>query len=139
MGLTLYGAGKRLDLSTGGFLRLRRRVSDLCGEPWAGHYRSLTDGGRHDKDDAWFEAFDLETRRLVGEKKINIKIVDFLLQSDMSGRIRYGACKEILKVIGDYDDNYCYGYAALPGQPRFGDFRSMLQACADGKKDLYWK
>lgn len=139
MGLTLYGAGKRLDLSSGGFLRLRRRVSDLCGEPWANHYRSLTDGGRHDKDDAWFEAFDEKTRELIAEKKISIKVVDFLLQSDMEGRIRYGACKELLKIIGDYDDNYCYGYAALPGQPKFSDFKALLQACADGKKDLYWK
>lgn len=139
MGLTLYGAGRRLDLSSGGFLRLRRRISDLCGEPWASHYRSLTDDGRHDKDGAWFEAFDEKTQGLIAEKKISIKVVDFLLQSDMEGRIRYGACKELLKIIGDYDDDYCYGYAALPNQPRFSDFKALLQACADGKKDLYWK
>lgn len=139
MGLTLYGAGRRLDLSSGGFLRLRRRISDLCGAPWAGHYRSLTDDGRHDKDDDWFRNFDLETERLIREKKIHIKVADFLLQSDMSGRIRYGACKKILEIIKDYDDGYCYGYAALPNQPRFRDFKALLQACADGKKDMYWK
>lgn len=138
MGLTLYGAGKRLDLSSGGFLRLRRRVSDLCGEPWASHYRRLTDDGRHDKDDEWYREFDAETMRQIENKTINIKIVDFLLQSDMEGKINYGACKEILKVIGDYDDDFCYGYAALPDQPKFRDFKELLAACAMQKKPLRW-
>lgn len=138
MGLTLYGAKKRLDLSSGGFLRLRRKVSDLCGEPWASHYRRLTDDGRHDRDDQWFKDFDAETARMIREKLVDIKIVDFLLQSDMAGMIRYGACKKILSAVKDYDDDLCYGYAALPGQPTFRDFKALLQACADKRSDLKW-
>lgn len=139
MGLTLYGPkGQNLDVSTGGFLRLRRRVSDLCGEPWASHYRSLTDCGRHDKDDQWFQNFDRATQEHIDNKAVHVKIVDFLLQSDIAGRIRYGACKEILTVIGDYDDDYCYGYAALPNQARFQDFKNLLRSCVEYKKDLRW-
>lgn len=55
-----------------------------------------------------------KTEQLIREKKVSIKIVDFCLQSDIEGSIHYGACKEILKAIGDYDDNVCYGYAGLP-------------------------
>ena len=74
----------------------------------------------------------------VDNKAVHVKIVDFLLQSDIAGRIRYGACKEILTVIGDYDDDYCYGYAALPNQARFQDFKNLLRSCVEYKKDLRW-
>lgn len=60
------------------------------------------------------------------------------MQSDIKGAIRYGACKQILKIISDYDDNFNYGYAALPNQPRFKDFKALLQECVDLKSDLVW-
>lgn len=139
MGLTLRcrRSGRCLDLSSGGFLRLRRAVSDRIGEPWSSHYRTLTDG-RHNKDDAWFQAFDQKTVEMIEKKSVSIKVVDFLLQSDIKGAIRYGACKQILRAIGDYDDNFNYGYAALPDQPRFKDFKDLLQECVDLKSDLAW-
>ena len=52
-----------------------------------------------------------------------MKIVDFCLQSDCEGSIRYGACKELLKVIGNYDDNICYGYAGREDCAMFRDFK----------------
>lgn len=139
MGMTLRcRRSKRcLDLSSGGFLRLRRAVSDQAGEPWSNHYRTLTDGSRN-KDDAWFQDFDRKTIEMIEKKAISIKVVDFLLQSDIKGAIRYGACKQILKIISDYDDNFNYGYAALPNQPRFKDFKALLQECVDLKSDLVW-
>lgn len=71
-------------------------------------------------------------------KRPDIKIVDFLLQTDVGGRIRYGACKNILKVIGDYDDNILYGYCGRPDCAKFADFKSILQDCVDTKSDMIW-
>ena len=79
------------------------------------------------------------TRKILAEKKADIKIVDFLLQSDVGGRIHYGACKNILKIIGDYDDNIMYGYAAWGEQSRFSRFRRILEDCVATKSDMIWR
>lgn len=139
MGVTMYCRKTKdsIDLGMGGLLRLRRRVSDLVGEPWASHYRTLTDGSVR-QDDEWYRQFDIHTAELLQAGKIKLKTLDFLLQSDESGRIRYGACKQLLQLIGDYDDNILYGYAARPDCARFRDFKRLLLQCAEHKCDLVW-
>lgn len=139
MGVTIRCKKTRdsIDMGYGGFLCLRRKVSDLCGEPWAAHYRELTDGSLL-RGDEWYEAFNKRTHELLDQKAINIKIVDFLLQCDAGGSIRYGACKELLKVIGEYDDDILYGYAGLPDCARFSDFKRLLNQCVENKCNLEW-
>lgn len=134
--VTCKKTGDTIDMGYGGFLQLRRRVSDLCGEPWASHYRELTDNWSH--PDGWEEAFNAKTQELLDQKCVSIKVVDFLLQSDAGGAIRYGACKMILKVVGDYDDNILYGYAGRPDCARFKDFKRLLTQCVEHKCDLIW-
>lgn len=85
-----------------------------------------------------YNAFDAETERLLAEKKVSFKVVDFLLQPDCEGLIRYGACKELLKIIGDYDDNVLYGYIGRQDCAKFRDFKAILQDCADNKCDMIW-
>lgn len=140
MGVTIQckKTGDSIDMGYGGFLQLRRKVSDLCGEPWASHYRTLTDTPCYGKDKAWYEEFDKNTIALIEERAISVKVVDFLLQSDAGGSIRYGACKTILKIIGDYDDDILYGYAGRPDCARFKDFKQLLTQCADNKCNLVW-
>ena len=82
--------------------------------------------------------FDKKAEKLLQEKKVSPKIVDFCLQSDISGSIRYGACKEILKTIGDYDDNICYGYAGRSDCAMFRDFKAILEDCIRLKCDMVW-
>ena len=127
-----------IDMGAGGFLRLRRKVADLYGEPWASHYRTLTDTPPSRQTDEWYEAFDEKTKELLEAKLVSVKIVDFCLQSDVRGAIRYGACKQILKAIGDYDDDLCYGYAGRPDCAMFRDFRRLLEQCAENRCDLVW-
>lgn len=75
---------------------------------------------------------------MLAAKQADIKIVDFLLQSDMEGRIRYGACKNILKAIGDYDDDIFYGYVSHGDMSRFRQFRRILEDCVETKSDMVW-
>lgn len=133
-----------IDLGGGGFFNLRNKVSDLVGDPWASHYRKLEDIFRKafsmsdEERRQAYNAFDAETERLLAEKKVSFKVVDFLLQPDCEGLIRYGACKELLKIIGDYDDNVLYGYIGRPDCAKFRDFKAILQDCADNKCDMIW-
>lgn len=129
-----------IDLSYSGFDRLRLKVSELCGEPWYGHYNSLLDKmvDLGPDDGEFFKIFDQNTQKILEEKKISVKIVDFCLQNECKGSIRYGACKQILKVIGDYDDNVCYGYVGRPDCAMFRDFKAILQECVENKCDMVW-
>ena len=143
MGLTIYckKTHRSIDLGAGGFLRLRQKVSELAGEPLASHYAKLVNAPcfmTQKASDAFYSEFDAVTEKLLKEKKVDIKIVDFLLQSDVEGRIRYGACKNILKVIGDYDDNILYGYCGRPDCAKFADFKAILQDCVRTKTDMVW-
>lgn len=91
-----------------------------------------------EKRSVLYKEFDAKTEELISKRKVSVKVVDFLFQSDCSGAIRFGACKQILKVIGDYDDDICYGYAGRKDYAMFRDFKAILQDCVDTKSDLVW-
>lgn len=124
-------------LSCGGFLRLRRRVAILAGEPFASHYKSLLE---HQQNfcgvDPFYEEFDRKTDTMILKKQVSVKIADFCLQPDCNGYIHFGACKKLLEIIGDYSNNNNYGYAHRP--VGFADFTALLKECVEHKCDLVW-
>ena len=136
MGLTVEckKTGRSIDVGYGGFCRLRNKVAELAGGPFAEHYKSLSPFG----DNEYYEEFDKKTKEILDNKQADIKIVNFLLQSDCSGKIRYGACKNILKAIGDYDDDILYGYCGRPDCAKFADFKEILNDCINNKCDMLW-
>lgn len=143
MGVSIYckKTGKSIDMGYVGFFNLRNKVSDLVGGEWAQHYSALHEIERTfpaNKRNELYKEFDAKTEELISKRKVSIKVVDFLLQSDCSGSIRFGACKQILKVIGEYDDDICYGYAGRKDCAMFRDFKAILQDCVDTKSDLVW-
>ena len=133
--------GRTIDLGYFGFARLRRKVAELARGPFftlyqeVQGYSSLSSTESPEEFDARINA---ELERLVAAKQVDLKIADFLLQPDERGKIRYGACKNILKAIGDYNDKVLYGYAGRPDCARFSDFRRILEDCAATKSDLTW-
>lgn len=131
------------DLGVGGFLRLRTKVAQLYSEEFGKHYSTLAVGvpyslGNPEAREEWYKEHDRKTEEMIADGRLDIKIADFCYQSDISGRIRYGACKNILKAIGDYDDNILYGYCGRPDCMKFKDFKNLLQECVDNKCDLVW-
>lgn len=143
--ITCRKTGRTIDMGSGGFLRLRRKVSELQGGPFHAVYEEVCNWhpGCTSETAAEFDArINARIEELLADedktKRPDIKIVDFLLQTDVGGRIRYGACKNILKVIGDYDDNILYGYCGRPDCAKFADFKSILQDCVDTKSDMIW-
>lgn len=89
----------------------------------------------HSKE--WYEAFDKETERLLNEEHLDIKILDFCLKSDVEGSINYGACKNILKAIGDYTNNVAYTYVAYAHHD-WDRLKAILQDCVDTKSKMIW-
>ena len=143
--ITCRKTGRTIAMGAGGFLRLRRKVSELQGGPFHDVYEEVCSwypGRTAETADEFDARINARIEELLADedktKRPDIKIVDFLLQTDVGGRIRYGACKNILKVIGDYDDNILYGYCGRPDCAKFADFKSILQDCVDTKSDMIW-
>lgn len=133
--------GREMDVSYSGFFRLRKKVAELVSQEVGEHYQELDEIFRitsSEKESA-LKSYDDETERMIERKELPIKIADFLYQSDCDGKIRYGACKEILKVIGDYDDSIIYGYAGRENPAKFKDFKEILQDCVENKCFMIWK
>ena len=143
MGLTIEckKTGREMDVSYSGFFRLRKKVAELVSQEVGEHYQELDEIFRitSSEKESTLESYNDETERLVESKELPIKIADFLYQSDCDGKIRYGACKEILKVIGDYDDSIIYGYAGRENPTKFKDFKEILQECEDNKCFMIWR
>ena len=143
MGVTIKckKTGREMDMGYFGFFKLRAKVAELVGSEVGEHYKKLDDslGIPYPERENVLKSYDDETERLVENKVLPIKIADFLYQSDCDGKIRYGACKEILKVIGDYDNGVIYGYAGRKNPAKFKDFKEILQDCVDNKCFMIWR
>lgn len=142
MGVTIEckKTGRSIDLGYGGFNNLRNQVARLVGEPFSSHYLTLSEAMllTWEQRKKFFEKYDLESQQMVSNGSVSVKIANFLYQSDCEGKIRYGACKELLKIIGDYDDDILYGYCGRKDCAKFADFKAILQDCVTQKCDLVW-
>lgn len=143
MGVTIKckKTGREMDVGYFGFFKLRAKIAELVDSEVGEHYNKLDGilGIPYPERENVLKLYDDETERLVENKVLPIKIADFLYQSDCDGKIRYGACKEILKVIGDYDDSIIYGYAGRKNPAKFKDFKEILQDCVDNKCFMIWR
>lgn len=101
MGVTIYckKTGTGIDMGYFGFNRLRNKVAELAGEPFGSHIAKLDHPpyltaclfATEEKKKALFDEYNAETQRMIDEKLVSEKIVDFCLQPDCEGKIRYGA------------------------------------------------
>ena len=141
MGLTIYCEKSRevIDVTMSGFFRLRMKVAELAGKEWGAHYAKLANAplfGSARTD--FFNAFDDKTDDLLAQGAVSVNIANFCLQSDCGGHVGPRTCKEILDVIGDYDDDLPYGYTGRADCATFSDFKRLLGECVKNKCDLVW-
>lgn len=122
------------DLGCGGFFRLRKKVADICCPEFGKMYSEVI----YLRSEEERNKFDQKLSRLINNKAINEKVVDFCFQPDTGGSIRYGVCKKIYDAIKGYDDDICYGYAGRPDFFMFQDFKKLLKECYDNKSSLVW-
>ena len=141
MGITIKSPNYSIDLGYGGFLRLRRTVASLCPEEIRDHYNYLLDNITHlsyHKDE--YDKYDARTEEIYNRyKKSYGKVMDFLYAPDICAKFTYGTAKQLLNVIGDYDDNEIYGYAGWGEHAaRFKNFKEILEDSYINKKPFKW-
>lgn len=142
MGITIRSKNKSIDMGCGGFLRLRRTVSELCPEEISKHYAELINNYIHFQyDTEACKKYDEKTEELYQKyrKKGLGKVFDFLYAQDTDARMTYGTAKQLLKAIGDYDNDQIYGYAGWGDQAaRFKDFKEILRDATETKTAWGW-
>lgn len=129
---------KNMDMGYGGFNRLRKKVAELAGEPFYSHYMKLDDLVLGFTPDEVLQEFDQETYRMLRAGEASPHVVTFCMQPDCEGRVTWKTCRKLLKIIGDYDDDIAYGYAART-HCGFKDFKAILQDCVKRKCSMRWR
>lgn len=140
--LTCQKTKRSIALGSIGFAHLRMKVAEVASSEFGQlinktYFPQINFENKEEKE-AYYDSIDQEIKNLIDTKKVSIKIVDFCLQSDCEGKIRYGACKKILEAFGDYDDNYLYGYAGRADCVTIKIFKEFLQECVNSKCDMKW-
>ena len=140
MGVTIKSKNKSIDMGCGGFHNLRTKVAELTSKDIYEHYCSLKYAPLFGEERTqFFEEYDKKIVELAEKHKGKYnKILDFLYESDISGKMTYGTCKKIWEIIKDYDDNILYGYVGRPDCAKFKDFKEIIKDCVDAKTKLIW-
>ena len=140
MGVTIRSPKNNIDMGYGGFQRLRLTIAKLCPKEITDHYEYLINNlFRLSRNKVESDLYDKETERLYSKYKNYNKVMNFLYAPDIDAQLSYGTAKQLLKVIGNYDDDVIYGYAGWGDDAaRFADFKKILQDCVELKKPLKW-
>ena len=142
MGITIHSPNHYIDLGYFGFFRLRRKIAELIGEDVGNHYDELRQTHLFkdkESEESYWKKYDGITEHIVSKYPKSIwKVFDFLYAPDCEGKATYGCCKQILNLIGGYDDNIIYGYAGRPDGARMKDFKQILEDCVAEKKPMRW-
>ena len=133
MGMAIYceKTDDMVEMSYGGFASLRARVSDLCGEPWSGHYKKLDDVPQDKKDAGFWKEFHETADRMVREGIINAGTVGFLMQDDTHGTLDAAGCRDLLSVVRADG-------GTGPLAQRVQGLRFLLEECVRLDCGLYW-
>ena len=143
MGICIFSKNVSNDIGYGGFKRLRQTVANLCPNEIKNHYNYLQENYIHllyNKED--LKKYDEETERIYSKyrKKGYGKVIDFLYSPDTGATLSYGTAKQLLKAIGDYNDDIIYGYAGWGDDAmRFHHFKEILEDSYKSKKSWGWR
>ena len=141
MGIAIKSKRINLNMGYGGFMRLRRTIANLCPDEIKDQYNYMVDNYTHllyHADE--LKAFDEKTEKIYEKNKTKYgKVMDFLWAPDTDAKLSYGTAKQLLKIIGDFDDGKIYGYAGWgKDAARFSDFKNLLKDCVETKSSLKW-
>lgn len=140
MGVTIGNNRKKIDLSYSGFNRLRAKVAHIANEELGNFYdelsKSLTLFGKERED--FIKEYDRRLEKADEEFQVSEELLDFLYESDCEGKATPKQCRQIYKIIKDYNDNIIYGYAGRKDGATFEDFKNIVQDCAKRNVQLRW-
>lgn len=117
------------------FAKLREKISELYGEPWASHYASLRRAPAGIGIKEFYTAFCEKTQKMIEDQEVPDYLVQFCLLPDTDGTISYQDCEKLLELIGDYEDNFIYD---IFNEYTIADFKELLRECIDKQCELGW-
>lgn len=140
MGVTISSKNRSIDMGGAGFMRLRCTIASLCPDEIEHHYTylrdfyySITSDQRH------IDAYDQETTRLYNKyRQTHGRVIKFLYAPDTEAKMSYKTAKQLLTVIGDYDDDKVYGYVGRSDAAKFADFKKLLRDSVKSKGPFEW-
>lgn len=146
MGITISGRYKgrispfELDMSYSTFFRLRCTIARAFDSDLYSHYLHLID---YRSSKAEWDEYDHITNVIIQKNKIDTvkwksKIVDFLFAPDTNGKISYGTCGRLYRLIKNEPDENQYGYTMI-GNNTMGTFKALLKDVYVNRGTLIWR
>lgn len=140
MGLTIRGDFKdspSYDMGAASFYRLRKDIAYSISQEYGEHYEKLAQLNWY--DDYNIDEYNRITDELVAKYGMKNRMLDFLYQSDVTGKLSPYKCKALLDQINSLQNDSLYGYAARPEYcMTMEKFKELLTQCFLHKKYLIW-
>lgn len=137
MGLTIKGKypdSPSYDMGAASFFRLRRDIAYTISKEFGQHYAQIPYLHGMDSDE-----HDRRTAQLIKKYHCSPRLIDFLYQSDIEGRLSPFKCQALLKQINDLHNTSLYGYTAYPEHcMTIEKFKELLHECFTRRTYLIW-
>lgn len=141
MGITISATNSKysFDCGYGGFYKLRRNIALAYDEEFGKYYANIIHCLCQIQYDAFFKQINLilSNERFKDEDN---DILDFLFESDCSGKISYKTCGKIYNLIKDIDfKGKTFTYVAHSDGYDYDKFKAFLKECYSHRRNMVWR
>ena len=144
MGLTIKSPNSSIDVSYGGFYRLRSAIAYMISDEFGKAYDALFDRPSEEEEKSISERLN----RMIAEyesahgAKYDC-VFEFLFAPDTGGALSYGGCRTLQALIlmshsGEWFNALLIGYAGWERPATGADFMRLLDECGRERKPLKW-
>lgn len=148
MGVTIQSPTSEIDMGYFSFSRLKQDIAYIADTALGQTYEKGLKIHTPEDAENYVSEIAEQMQDYVAEHGRNAgKIGDFIFADDCAGKITYGCCQELLKILKcegrpEARERFCqkiYGYAGWGETVAKGkDFIRLLQECVAARKPLKW-
>ena len=135
--ISAKNASYSFDMGGGGFFNLRKNIAYALdndfGEVYAQIIKCYTSEECRDND--------RKAEEIINSKHLDDEytdVLDFLYESDCSGKISYKTCKKIYDLIKDIDFGDKGFRYAMYSHNDYEEFKAFLKECYSHRRTMYW-
>lgn len=144
MGLTIKSPNSSIDVSYGGFYRLRSAIASMVSAEFGEAYDALFNRPSEEEEKVISERLNrmISEYESVHGAKYD-RVFEFLFAPDTGGVLSYGGCRTLQALIltsnsGEWFNALLIGYAGWEHPATGADFMRLLDECARERKALKW-
>lgn len=139
VGLTLtstYVMAPYYKMGAFSFFRLRRDIAYCISDEFGKHYEKMPEACAKIID---VNEYNARTVQLIKKYHCKERMIDFLYQSDVKGRLSPFKCKALYDQIVNMQNNNLYGYQAYPKEcMTIEGFKELLEKCYRYRVYMVW-